>query len=330
MVVVFISLGGLSWQPAAFTAADVDTEGGWAWDSNYGQVGVTWAGEFLPRWVTEQRWAIGRAPDAPAYEGLAPISGSLRLVEAGYQRARYESAGLDGALTFHRFYFPTWRITGDGAVLETTAATPLGLLQVTQPITDGVVELEPRATPSLWIGRGLTLFGWMIVAWMLWRGRRRVLYLTLWCAAGTVALFAATGWSEVMSPSQPMQADYGAVQLAGVVAPPVRAGETATIRPHWFVREPGAEWTVFVHLLDDSGEVVAQRDEPFGSVYTPPGRLVPGEVIDTPIFVPIPDGLAAGAYALRLGLYPAGQPETPLVPNGAAQPWVQGTLEVRP
>lgn len=327
-LLLVISLGGLHWQPATLAGEDVTTAGGWAWDDHFGQTGVTWAGEFLPRWVTEQRWAIGRAPETPASEGMPAATGSLHLVEAGYQRARFDTTGLTAPVTFHRFYFPGWQVSSSGQALETQPVTPLGLLQAALPPAQGTMTISPQATISTWVGRLLTLVGWLVIGWLLWRGRRRAVTLTLWFAAGVIALFAATGWSEATLASQPVQADYGDVQLTGLVVTPVRAGETATIRPFWFVRDPAAEWVVFVHVIDASGAVVAQRDEPLGTAYTPSGRLVPGEVVDTPIFTALPNDLEPGEYALRIGVYPAGQPTAPLLPEGSDAPFVMGTLEV--
>ncbi|MCX7707792.1 MAG: 6-pyruvoyl-tetrahydropterin synthase-related protein, partial [Anaerolineae bacterium] len=59
---IFVALGGLRTTPAQLSAADLTVEQMWDFDAQHGQVGASWAGEFLPRWVTEQRWAIGREP----------------------------------------------------------------------------------------------------------------------------------------------------------------------------------------------------------------------------------------------------------------------------
>ncbi len=70
----------------------------WEFDAAQGQVGATWTGEFLPRWVTEQRWAIGRAPSDPA-ESLSetqqgdPSEASVTLLDDGYLHAQYAICG---------------------------------------------------------------------------------------------------------------------------------------------------------------------------------------------------------------------------------------------
>ncbi len=81
---------GLSTTPASGSAADITTAGMWAFDSQNGQVGASWTGEFLPNTVTEQRWAIGRAPsDGSSAAALPRVEMSALPQKIGYDAAAY-------------------------------------------------------------------------------------------------------------------------------------------------------------------------------------------------------------------------------------------------
>ncbi len=65
--------------------------------------------------------------------------------------------------------------------------------------------------------------------------------------------------------------------------------------------EPAGNYKAFVHLLDESGQLVAQSDaEPAGGYRT--GSWIPGEVIVDTHVLPL-SADAAGAYRLLTGLY---------------------------
>jgi hypothetical protein len=62
-------------------------------------------------------------------------------------------------------------------------------------------------------------------------------------------------------------------------------------------------YTMFVHLVDANGQIVAQRDQPPLGGFIPMDKWHPmSSMIDNVIVVP-PDTLAAGRYELRVGLY---------------------------
>jgi hypothetical protein len=62
-------------------------------------------------------------------------------------------------------------------------------------------------------------------------------------------------------------------------------------------------YTVFNHLVGPAGQVVAQTDgEPVGGARPTSGWL-PGELLEDNYAILLPEGLPAGEYALRVGLY---------------------------
>lgn len=62
-------------------------------------------------------------------------------------------------------------------------------------------------------------------------------------------------------------------------------------------------YSVFVHLLDAQGYIVAQRDTYPGLGNYPTSTWVPGEVIRDAYPVHLPLGLLPDTYRVRVGLY---------------------------
>jgi Protein O-mannosyl-transferase TMEM260-like len=87
-----------------------------------------------------------------------------------------------------------------------------------------------------------------------------------------------------------------------------RQEEKLTVTLHWrCLQPPAADYTVFVHLLDASGEAVAQHDsQPQGGAY-PTSICDTGEVVVDQHALSLPADFPAGNYRLRVGLY---RPET--------------------
>jgi hypothetical protein len=331
------SLVGLKPQPAPFSATEISPEQMWAFDAQFGQVGATWTGEFLPTWVSEQRWAIGREPSQP--QGAAPqaVEMQARLVKSGYLDVRYSVTQTQASpLIFHRFFYPAWQVTMDGAPVQAAPVGDLALLAVAGAPGEHLWSVGWSVTPALWLGRGLAAAGWGIVLWLLWlRGGKRArwlgVWLALWLVVGALALLTASGVTARHLPVQDVVADFGSVQLVGLAAPPAHAGEQARLQLHWLVSAPGGDLTTFVHLLAADGQIVAQQDGPLATIFTPASRWLPGEFLVGETRIALPADLPPGRYDLRIGLYPPGAPDQPLTPAGSDLPFVQaGSLEVRP
>jgi hypothetical protein len=81
-------------------------------------------------------------------------------------------------------------------------------------------------------------------------------------------------------------------------------GATLPIAVTWETAEPlDQRYTVFMHLLDSTGQLVAQADqEPFGGFY-PTDRWLPDAPVRDTHHLALPDDLPAGDYTLRIGLY---------------------------
>jgi hypothetical protein len=103
--------------------------------------------------------------------------------------------------------------------------------------------------------------------------------------------------------SQPMGATFaGAIELLGYDAAELPGALEVTL--HWRNLEPlDTDYTVFVHVLGDDDQVIAQDDvQPKGGTY-PTSVWDVGEVIVDPHSLTLPPGLPAGQYRLRVGMY---------------------------
>jgi hypothetical protein len=106
---------------------------------------------------------------------------------------------------------------------------------------------------------------------------------------------------------RPLNASFAAVgTLVGLDLPPVgvKAGQDVTITLFWQASAAtDLPYTVFVHVLNQDGKVVAQRDEPPDHGTRPTTGWVPGEYVTDPHTITIDPSTPAGTYRLEIGLY---------------------------
>jgi hypothetical protein len=134
-------------------------------------------------------------------------------------------------------------------------------------------------------------------------------------AGGDIALL---GWLRVGDPPTPAAPSVDTRHLTpaaqwaeGLVldeivlpASATVTGDSLPVHVVWNVVDaPDRDLTLFLHLLDANGEIVAQLDRRTfdGRFPTPVWRR--GEKLAEQIDLPLPPALASGQYALRLGLY---------------------------
>jgi 4-amino-4-deoxy-L-arabinose transferase-like glycosyltransferase len=81
-------------------------------------------------------------------------------------------------------------------------------------------------------------------------------------------------------------------------------GETVAVTLFWQVEStPATDHTVFVHLLDESGQLVAQLDRPAGGAASPSSTWRAGQAWRDSYPVPLPADLPGGVYTLQVGMY---------------------------
>jgi hypothetical protein len=115
-----------------------------------------------------------------------------------------------------------------------------------------------------------------------------------------------------------IEADFGGeVALLGHDVS-VGADRAVHVTLHWqSIGIPRHDYTVFAHLVDASGKLVAQHDAPPRAGSDPTSTWDPGEVVDDELTIDAGPGPRAGAYSLRIGLYePSTGRRLPLASGG--------------
>jgi 4-amino-4-deoxy-L-arabinose transferase-like glycosyltransferase len=135
------------------------------------------------------------------------------------------------------------------------------------------------------------------------------------------------GWSRQFA-APPMQHAVGAnfadrVQLLGYDMQPLPTGNeprTLSITLYWrALSEMNVSYITFVHLLDESGQVVSQVDHLPGEGAFPTTGWLPREVITDEFVVPLPESGTTAATQFELGIYaPATGQRLPVV-DGAGK-----------
>jgi len=97
------------------------------------------------------------------------------------------------------------------------------------------------------------------------------------------------------------------------------AAEQLDVRLHWqALAPPQRDWTVFVHLVDAAGDLVAQHDGPPEGGLNPSSTWVAGEWVLDEHTLALPRDLPAGGYTLWAGLYDAASGQRLTVVGGDA------------
>ena len=109
---------------------------------------------------------------------------------------------------------------------------------------------------------------------------------------------------------------------------PSRAGDVVEVNLYWQSKTPtDSDAKVFLHLYDTTGNLGPQSDGWAFHDTRPPYTWAPGEVIEDPRALSLPDSLPSGDYSLEVGLYePDGSGRLAAYQNQARQPADRVTL----
>jgi len=300
-------LARLPFEQTAITTRDIEPEGLWQLDRATGQTGTTWVGELLPIWVAEQRWALGRPPEAPV-DGPAIAAATVRLLRrSGDDLLLWVENSVTWPLRLHAFYSPGWQARVDGVRVPTGATGDMGLVTAEMPVGAHVVSIRYEATTVRLAARWLSIVAWAGLLFAAWRRQRSKRPLTSILLAAAVFLAAilphVTLWS-VQPP--PVVARFGdQAQLVGVETSLTgRPGARLPVRLYWLaLRSTARNDKTFVHLVNAAGQLVAQHDGDPGGGFTPTTRWQPGELIPDRHYLDLPPDLPAGRYRLKTGMY---------------------------
>ncbi len=119
------------------------------------------------------------------------------------------------------------------------------------------------------------------------------------------------------TPQVGQDAQFGrSARLVGTDLTPahIEAGKPVTLTLHWQAGEPwAARASVFVHLLDAAGDIVASGDSEPGRGQLPTTGWLPGEYLADAHSVQLPADLPRGEYRWEVGFYFADGTRLPVV-----------------
>jgi hypothetical protein len=97
----------------------------------------------------------------------------------------------------------------------------------------------------------------------------------------------------------------GQIELVGYDGPTTLAsGNALTLTLHWQALEiPQGDYSVFVHLLDETGELVTQDDTPPRGGRYPTWAWQPGDLVPDLHQLVLPDERLPGPYSFLVGMY---------------------------
>ena len=134
--------------------------------------------------------------------------------------------------------------------------------------------------------------------------------------------FSSAGpcWSTIndsgSSHAEPSIASFDTINLLSVTAPAeIRSGAVLTVDTVWSLPEPApyGTLTAFLHLVDETGQAVAQVDQPFMAPTETPGMVAQRFELR------LPRTTLPGAYTLMAGLYRPGPSGPNPIRDGAGQ-----------
>jgi hypothetical protein len=119
-----------------------------------------------------------------------------------------------------------------------------------------------------------------------------------------VGLVRITPAAPLPLPAQSLSYDLGGqIALAGYTTT-LASGNTLTLTLYWqALQVPQGDYKVFVHLLDEGGELVTQDDASPRDGHYPTWAWQPGDLVPDPHQLRLPDERPPGPYHLAVGMY---------------------------
>jgi len=225
---------------------------------------------------------------------VAGAAGWLKIAAAGKRRAQFIPPGLRAA-------WPVllgWLLILLAGFIQWTLRTPATQGRLLFP---ALAALAP-----LWAA------GWLALAPSKLRGlpAAAMLALSLWVPWGVIgpAYARPPELARLPANAEPLNVTFGPnITLLAVVPPQnsVRPGELLPLSLIWRGKNtPPANYSVFTHLVDENGLIVAQRDSLHGGGNYPSGQWTPNTTFADTRVLQLPATAFAPAQAqLVVGLY---------------------------
>jgi hypothetical protein len=306
--------------PYTPTTPDTSIAAMWGMDREYGQVGATWTGEYLPIWVTEQRWAISHPlPEpVPASKSLPP--GQVRLDGAGYTRYDLTVDAPEGTtVVLHQFHYPGWQARWQDSTVPSRPEGVLALASFDLQAGSGSLATRLGLAPAQFWGMLVSLMASLVAgAGVLIAARRRAvpawghLLLAASCLILCTGLLVSLALPNgTVQATDPVGANLEAtVELLAYTTDrqTYHPGDTVSVTLYWrALRQPDQNYKAFVHLTDEAmTRQPAQHDGDPNGGFTPTSRWLPGEIVPDIHQLRLPADLEPGRYRLWAGMYEHG------------------------
>jgi hypothetical protein len=285
-----------------------------------GNIGTTIRYEWLPRWVVPRPFTGPALFDPDALPQAIPLNGELigakEISHEPTRRVWIIETGDDGAqLAFPLYYWPGWKATVDGAVVDPHPALDSGYLTLIVPAGKHTVTLWLGRTPArlaaelISLAIGLAFLGLGIITWRQEaRGKRRP-------ASCLVGLAFALALLVIFSPRVAADADDltmdfdqmpylhhnpGGVPFDGwrllnydYSANRLEPGDTLQITLAWEVEQEAASATL---QLVPPAAVRQKRLSAIAAVAV----TIPPRTNSATLDLPIPDNAGPGIYLIRV------------------------------
>lgn len=107
-----------------------------------------------------------------------------------------------------------------------------------------------------------------------------------------------------ISPDYSVDINFGDVMSLKGYDTPTYHDQALRLKLYWqSVAQTDTDYTVFVHIRDETGALIAQMDRPPTNNQYPTSLWSPGEIIPDEVFVPLPDVQNLDDYVILVGLY---------------------------
>ncbi len=246
----------------------------------------------LPHQLFSAWWGVH--PGTPGWLWDVPLQLGVAAMTLAFFTLAYWLSERDGYTGF-------WLAATAGCILMS-----LGLSATLWRLTGAWRLLDyPWQTLSV-AGLGLAVLGGSLI-----RYEPRLKSLPLWAAVMALVLLSGYRYLEpkfVKSPrlERPLAvigADNAILVDCAIEGEP-RPGEEFTLRLLWqAVRPFDADYTVFVHLLDQTGAKQGQRDQMPLNGEAPTSKWLPGRLLEDEYRIPVAENAPVGPFTLAIGMY---------------------------
>jgi len=118
---------------------------------------------------------------------------------------------------------------------------------------------------------------------------------------------ALYGWLDELGGMRFLGYRFGSeIRLVGyqVATPEPHPGDDVRLVLYWQAdAKPAGDFSIFIHILNESGELVAQRDSMPRDDALPTSHWPAGDLLDDTHLISLPTDLPAGDYQIVLGMY---------------------------